>query len=126
MLRRPAVRERRNRATSSTGGLVATSVGFITSLARSALSQIDRDRPAPAAEKGRCGISAIDQRVKFPSSFDAIYTRRRMNLNGGFTWPLAIYSKELERLTMLDLVYVVVALGAFALFALSVDGCERL
>jgi hypothetical protein len=28
--------------------------------------------------------------------------------------------------TMLDLLYVVLALGAFALFALAVDACDRL
>jgi hypothetical protein len=31
-----------------------------------------------------------------------------------------------ERPTMADLVYVALALGAFAMFALAIRGCERL
>jgi hypothetical protein len=51
-----------------------------------------------------------------------------MNPNSGFTKCAAIFRlpKAEEKPAMADLLYVVVALGAFALFALAVDACERL
>jgi hypothetical protein len=35
-------------------------------------------------------------------------------------------SRDRAEPTMLDLLYVLLALASFALFALAVDGCERL
>jgi hypothetical protein len=50
------------------------------------------------------------------------------NLNSGFTEPAAILHlfRAGEKPMLPDLLYVVLALGVFALFALALEGCERL
>jgi hypothetical protein len=65
--------------------------------------------------------------VKIASSFYAAYTLRLTKQNGRFTG-VRIYPPPIrdERGPLVDLIFVVLALGAFALFALAVDGCQRL
>jgi hypothetical protein len=51
-----------------------------------------------------------------------------MNPYGDFTGPAAILqsSQRWEKPTMADLLYLALALGAFAAVALAVEACERL
>jgi hypothetical protein len=69
----------------------------------------------------------IDRRERDPAAFlYAAFTRRPGISNGPFTRRRPTVGGENSEIPMFDLIYVALAAGGFALFALAVRAADRL